>query len=91
MIIFTVCDVHLSAAVITFMGSFAFPILLLLRPDWALSEDGLIALTLQKCLTALLLSLTFVTAMTYEWHVTDMVAMCLEGRGEREREAVRVT
>ena len=70
---FTVLDVHLSAAVIAFMGSFAFPILLLLRPDWAGSDEGRIALQLQKVLTGGLMLFTFLTATCYEWYAPDVL------------------
>jgi hypothetical protein len=76
-LLLTVIDVHLSAAAVTFMGSFAFPILMLLRPDWAASDDGRIALLLQKWLTATLLSLTFITATCYEWYASDVLQATL--------------
>lgn len=76
-LVVTVLDVHLSASVIALLGSFAFPILMLLRPDWAASDDGRIALLLQKMLTAALLGLTFVTGACYEWHATDCLRAAL--------------
>ena len=58
------------------MGSFAFPVLLAMRPDWAMSNDGLVAIGLQRYLTGMLLLCSLATAMAYEWYVADMVAVC---------------
>jgi len=77
MLVLTVCDVHLSSSVLVFMGSIGFRILVLLRPDWAATDDGLIAVLLQRYLTLCLVGLTALTAFCYEFYAQDLLAAVL--------------